>query len=354
MHQVMRHSMGGGHHDHAAVQAWLREFEARAFYGIDDRWAWRRGQHALGLRLTLVLLLLVVLGGALVHADPPWGWLLAGALGLALVAHLAVRVMLRPLWLLGWGVAAFGRGDLKHRIPIRRRDEIGALAARFNRMADDIEAMLDGKRSLLLAISHELRSPITRARLNVELLDESPIRTALIQDLGLMRELIEGLLERERLDSGHTALMLQPADWAAWVNDLIARRFAGQPIDVDVAADLPTVQADRMRIELLLGNLLDNALRHNETANGNVRLTVIRERDGVLLTVRDFGAGVPDEALEQLGQPFFRSDSSRSRASGGVGLGLSLCKLIATAHGSSLELRNAQPGLEASLHFQSH
>ena len=350
---MMRHSMGGGHHDRAAVHAWLREFEARAFYGIDDRWAWRRGQHALGLRLTLVLLLLVVLGGALVHADPPWGWLLAGAVGLALIAHLAVRLMLRPLWLLGWGVAAFGRGDLKHRIPIRRRDEIGALAARFNRMADDIEAMLDGKRSLLLAISHELRSPITRARLNVELLDESPTRSALIQDLGLMRELIEGLLERERLDSGHTALMLQPADWAAWLNELIERRFAGQPIDIEVAPDLPIVQADRMRIQLLLGNLIDNALRHNEPANGKVKLTVSRERDGVRLSVRDFGAGVPEESLAQLGQPFFRPDSSRSRASGGVGLGLSLCKLIATAHGSSLELRNARPGLEASVLFHS-
>jgi signal transduction histidine kinase len=118
-----------------------------------------------------------------------------------------------------------------------------------------------------------------------------------------------------------------------------------------VAADLPSVEADRMRIQLLLGNLLDNALRHNEPANGNVRLTVTQERDSVLLSVRDFGAGVPDEALDQLGQPFFRPDSSRSRASGGVGLGLSLCKLIATAHGSSLELRNARPGLEASVLF---
>jgi signal transduction histidine kinase len=349
-----QHLLHAARHDpqtHAAMHAWLHEFEARVFYGIDEGWAWRRGRQSLRARLTWVFVLLALLAVLLWQCVPAWPLRIAGSVALVLAAHLVLRRMLLPLWVLGLGVAAFGRGDLKHRIPVRRRDEIGALAARFNQMADDLGGMLDAKRALLLAISHELRSPITRARLNLELLEDTPQREALVQDLALMRDLIEGLLERERLDAGHSALLLQPADWPAWVGEVIERRFAAARIQVEIAGDLPPMQLDRMRIQLLMGNLLDNALRHNEPANGQVQLTVAAGARGVDLCVRDFGAGVPEEALAQLGQPFFRPDASRSRASGGVGLGLSLCRLIAEAHGADLDIANAAPGLAVCVRF---
>ncbi len=342
---------------HAAMHAWLHEFEARMAYGMDKRWAWQRGRHSLSRELTLVFILLALATGLLARFASDWPWLLAGGVVASLAAYALVRHMLRPLWMLGLGVAAFGRGDLEHRIPVRRRDEIGALAARFNQMADDIVGMLDAKRGLLLAISHELRSPITRARLNVELLPEGPEQQALIQDLALMRDLIEALIERERLDAGHSALLLQDVDWPQWIEALVGRRFsaarASGDLVVSIEADLPPQRADRMRMELLICNLLDNALRHNERANGAVRLSLTRAGQGVCIAVRDFGSGVPEESLAQMGEPFFRPDESRSRASGGVGLGLSLCKLIASAHGSELSIRNAAPGLEISLILQA-
>ncbi|HEY1392164.1 MAG TPA: ATP-binding protein [Methylibium sp.] len=345
---------------HAALHQWLREFEARAVYGLDERWAWRRrGRLSLGGRLTLVFLLLAGAGSMLVHytlqRSAAWPWLALGGLLLAVLAYASVRHMLRPMRALGWGVAAFGRGDLKHRIRVRHRDEIGALAARFNRMADDIQAMLDGKRALLLAISHELRSPITRARLNAELLEEGTTREALVRDLALMRDLVEGLLERERLDSGHSALLLQDTDWTELVQDLIDRRY-GAPLAegallLELEPALPTARLDRMRIQLLIGNLLDNALRYNERERGAVRLSLKRDGKSLLLAVRDYGPGVAEDALAQLGLPFFRPDESRTRASGGVGLGLNLCRLIAAAHGAQLEIRNADPGLEVAVRF---
>jgi len=325
------------------------------YYGMDSRWAWRRGRHALGQQLTMVFVALALAMLLLAHWVSSLPLLLAGVMIASGAAYFFVRRMLRPLWVLGLGVAAFGRGDLAQRIPVGRRDEIGALAARFNQMADDIVGMLDAKRALLLAISHELRSPITRARLNTELLPQGKERDALVQDLGLMRDLIEALIERERLDAGHSALLLQPADWRAWITALVDKRFAaahtGGNLVVVVEAQTPAIQADRMRMELLLANLLDNALRHNERSRGPVTLTLGRSGDGVRLEVRDFGNGVPEDALAQLGQPFYRLDASRTRTSGGVGLGLSLCKLIAAAHDAHFEIRNAAPGLAVSVTF---
>ena len=324
--------------------------------------SWRhRFRHSLGARLTLVFLALAGIGGGYLHWATQqglgWGWMLGGVLLLTVVAYASTRLMLMPLRVLAHGVAAFGRGDLSHRVHLRHADEIGALAVRFNQMADDIQAMLEAKRELLLSISHELRSPLTRARLNVELLDEGPGQQAVVKELGQMRDLIDSLLERERLDTGHTALRLEDCAWPELVEDLVQRRFADARqaalLAVEVSGELPMTSLDRSRIQVLLGNLLDNALRHNDEAKGPVQLSirpVSAGQGGVLavrLQVRDRGPGVPDEVLSQLGQPFFRPDTARTRGSGGVGLGLNLCRLIASAHGGALILSNAKPGLQA-------
>jgi signal transduction histidine kinase len=103
-----------------------------------------------------------------------------------------------------------------------------------------------------------------------------------------------------------------------------------------------------MRLRLLLRNLIDNALRHSAGAAQVPLVSLTREGDGrVALAVRDFGAGVSDEQLQRLSEPFYRTDSARVRATGGVGLGLYLCRLVAQAHGGELRFRRAEPGLEA-------
>lgn len=285
--------------------------------------------------------------GMLRHPDHKGWWMLAVLLLVVGIAYVVVRRLLRPLKAIGAGAEAFGRGEFEHRIAIRHEDELGDLAQRFNTMAGQIQQMLDGKRALFLALSHELRSPLTRARLNAELVDEGPARQALLQDLALMRDLITDLLESERLGSGHSALQREPCELNDLVRELVATRFAGAGIALDLAEGLPTLALDRLRLQLLLRNLLDNALRHDEA--GPVQLRTRRVEAGVELMVRDQGPGVAEAELQRLGEPFYRPDAARSRASGGVGLGLSLCKLIAQAHGAPLRLRNAGPGLEASL-----
>lgn len=287
------------------------------------------------------------------------GWITLGALlVLTLLAYAAVRRLLRPLEDITIAVERYGRGEFGQPIVVRRHDELGDLAARINLMASSLHGMLEAKRGLLLAISHELRSPLTRARLNAELLGESAERAALLRDLGEMRELITGLLESERLGEGHAALQREPTDLAALARELKATAFADCDLDLELDERLGAVDVDPMRVRLLWRNLVDNARRHGAAAQAPT-LFLRREVGGDgsdaadaarwALGVRDFGPGVSDEQLGRLGDAFYRPDSARTRAAGGVGLGLHLCRLIARAHGGELRLRNARPGLEVAM-----
>jgi signal transduction histidine kinase len=299
-------------------------------------------------------------------AQTPWQregrrggvWItLALLLLLTAPAYLYVRRLLRPLDDIRVGAERFGSGRFDVPIPLRRKDELGDLAQRINTMAHDLEGMLDAKRALLLALSHELRSPLTRARLNAELLPTTPAgtgpgeaeRAALLRDLNEMRDLISDLLESERLASPHAALQREATDLAALVADVVAEMPGAEAVQLDLTPGMPALAIDRTRLRLLLRNLAGNALRYSAGAAQPPRVSLAPEAGGVRLAVRDFGPGVDAAQLAQLTEPFYRTDSARQRATGGVGLGLHLCRLVAEAHGSALDLRNASPGLEISL-----
>jgi signal transduction histidine kinase len=310
----------------------------------DGRWLLQR-QTADGHRITFGL------------GDRGWasrprtiGWFTLGMLLLLTAgAYGYVRHLFRPLDDIRSGAQRFGQGQFDTPIPVRRHDELGDLAEQVNTMARDIRGMLDAKRGLLLAVSHELRSPLTRARLNAELVAPGEERDALLRDLGTMRDLITDLLESERLAAGHAALQRERCDPNALVRELIAEQFAAATLRLELASHLPAVDLDPVRLRLALRNLIDNALRHGAAAASPpcVRSELV---DGRLeLSVRDFGPGVDDAQLAHLSEAFYRADTARQRSTGGVGLGLYLCRLVAQAHGGTLHLRNARPGLEATL-----
>jgi signal transduction histidine kinase len=277
------------------------------------------------------------------------GWAtLAMLLMLTAIAFTTVRRLLAPLRPIAAGVAAFGQGDFTQPIVVNRRDELGALAQHINGMAANLSGMLDAKRALLLAISHELRSPLTRARINAELVEAGPERAALLRDLGEMRDLITDLLESERLAQGHAALQPEPTDLTALVHEVLAANFPGAALALSLPADMQPQPVDPARLRLLLRNLISNALRHSPPGAAPPQVFLRNDAGGQLaLGVRDYGAGVPAAQLAELGQAFYRPDSARTRSGGGVGLGLYLCRLVAQAHGGTLRLRNAEPGLEA-------
>jgi signal transduction histidine kinase len=355
------------HHpyDHRWRERWERKQKKRMQrmrHDWDYRWRVRHRWHqrwhrhhahfkySLGARLIAVFIVLACTSSVILWASMGTAYGLLWAVpALLLVTGCAfgmIRHMVQPLHALALGAEAFRRGEFSHRVPVIHGDEIGDLARRFNQMAADIQAMLDGKRALLLAISHELRSPLTRARLHAEMVGEGPSRDALLDELAQMRDLITALLESERLGSGHSALQLSDCDLAELAHEQVV-----PGVVLQIEPDLPTLRLDRLRVQLLLRNLVHNALRHNDASHGAVQLRLERAGEGVRLTVRDFGPGVPPEALPQLGQPFYRPDAARTRGGGGVGLGLCLCRLVAEAHGGRLEMLNAAPGFEVSVRF---
>ena len=286
-------------------------------------------------------------------------WLtLAALLGFTALAYLRVRWLLWPLDDIRAGALRFGSGEFAMPIAVRHKDkpdELGELAGTINTMGSDIQQMLDAKRALLLAISHELRSPLTRARLNTELLPETadvqPGRNALLRDLGAMRELIADLLESERLASPHVSLHRERVDLPALALMVIESLLGGSSVTTEIGTDVPALSLDSTRIRVLLRNLLDNALRHSVEAERPPVLSLHKRDDGVRISVRDYGPGVPEQQLAHLAEPFYCGDAARERSTGGVGLGLYLCKLIAIAHGGTFAVRNAQPGLEITVTF---
>lgn len=320
---------------------------------------------------------------------PRLAWLvLLGLLILTAWAYVMVRRWLRPLDDIGAGAERFGAGQFDAPIPIPHAhapDELGQLAHTINVMGQDIHQMLEAKRSLLLAISHELRSPLTRARLHAELLPESADlqiqRDGLMRDLDTMAQLINDLLESERLSGHHRVLHREWTAVAELVQqmlfeDAVLQRIAQttspaslashtsspdtstpRPLaDVHIAPDMPALcHLDPQRVRVLLRNLLLNALRYGQglAHPPEIELTWVAassqqatEGGMVHIRLRDFGPGVEAAQLPHLGQAFYRPDSARSRETGGVGLGLYLCRLIAQAHGGEMEIRNAHPGLE--------
>ncbi len=331
-----------GHHDDGDDDG------SRARGDRSPPWAqWLQRQTADGHRIRFTL------AAPLAEVDRPrrLGWVTLTALMLlTAIAWAVVQRLLRPLQPIGDGVARFGRGDFSQPIALARDDELGQLADRIDGMARNLQGMLEHQRGLLLAISHELRSPLTRARLNAELVDEGPARDALLRDLAEMRDLIETLLESERIAAGAQALQLERVDLPALVHELVDTRFAGRGITLALQPPPGPVLADAARLRLLLRNLLDNALRHGAGAPQPPQVFLHAEPDSRwALGVRDHGPGLPPGQLAALGQPFHRPDSARTRAAGGVGLGLYLCRLVAQAHGGELRLRDAAPGLEVAM-----
>ena len=279
------------------------------------------------------------------------GWItLAVLLLLTAFAYGWVRHMLHPLVALRAGAVRYGQGDFSQPIVPRNRDELGDLAEQINGMAARLHHMLDAKRQLLLAISHELRSPLARARMNTELLDDSGERTALLRDLGEMRDLITDLLESERLADvqagGHAALQTETSMLSDIIHAQCDEQAAAGTVALQLDETLPALPLERARMRLLLRNLVDNALRHGSESGQAPLVSTSGTPQSVRLVVRDFGPGMEESQLQHAAEAFYRADAARLRSTGGVGLGLYLCKLVAEAHGGTLALRNAHPGLE--------
>ena len=256
-----------------------------------------------------------------------------------LLNYFMVNRLLAPVRLLKQGAERIRNGDLGFRVDSDRQDELGELTDSINHMADSLQSMLEAKRQLLLAISHELRSPLAKAKLRLEFIDDSDQADQLREDISEIDLLIADLIEAERLNQEHSVLVAEPVRLGSFVRSVADAYVDYQgSLKIEIPRPDQEFHIDKLRIRLLLTNLLNNAVRHGENNPIKVRVSLAGEKAS--LEVIDQGEGIPREHLKQIAEPFYRADSSRQRNTGGTGLGLYLCRLIAEAHGGNLDIES--------------
>ena len=261
-------------------------------------------------------------------------------LSFLLLAYAAVTWLFRPIQTIREGAEHIGRGKFDFRISGIRKDQLGDLATDINKMAGDVENILDAKRALLLGISHELRTPLSRMRLTLEFIDDEDNVESLKAEISEMEKIVVSLLEAERLNSRHAQLHRTQVNIGDLIKELLDDFFSREidRIAVTIPAMPVAVLVDEARITLLLKNLLSNALRYSKPEDGLIELTISLTEDELIMTVADHGPGLSEDQARHIGEPFYRSDSSRTRETGGTGLGLYLATLVANAHGGALNL----------------
>jgi len=288
-----------------------------------------------------------------VHGEPPGltGPILVLICGFAILvigALITARWILQPIDRLTRTARALGSGDLSARSRLARADEIGVLGNRIDEMADRIEALLVTEKELLANVAHELRTPLTRIGVALDLAgegDSEAARAALSEiavDVTELEAIVDDILTAMRAEVAGTLPLrrsvLEPRSIAEASASRLRARHAERPLALTVAADLPAIDADPVLFRRVIDNLLENAHKYTPDRSSPIELAVDRVGDRVRFVVADRGVGISSEDLPRVFTPFFRGDRSRSRETGGVGLGLTLAKRIVDAHHGTIEV----------------
>jgi signal transduction histidine kinase len=281
------------------------------------------------------------------------GWLA----GLTIATLIAVGVVVmffrrvfRPVDALTSASRALASGQLDTRVPVRGDDEVAELGRAFNSMAEALERNERARRNMVSDVAHELRTPLTSIRVQVEAVQDGVVEAdakflaSIAEDAATLSRLVDDLQQLSLADAGQLRLEVEESD----VGEIIDRALsglsrAGVAIERDVAEGL-IVRADARRLVQVVRNLLVNALAY---ANGAIRVSAARAGDRVEIRVADDGPGVADEHVERIFDRFYRADASRSRATGGAGLGLAIARQLVELHGGTI--RYERPAFIVSL-----
>jgi signal transduction histidine kinase len=290
------------------------------------------------------------------RAKPP-GWfghvltLVCGLLILVVGPLIMARWIVRPIQQLTKTASELGTGNMNARAKLERTDEIGELSTRFDEMADRITELMRSEKELFANVAHELRTPLARIGVALDLAaegDAAAARASLSEiavDLTELEAIVDDILSTMRFELAHGTAGQLPMRYETVephqiVEAAISRQASRNPtraIANEVEADLPAITVDPMLVRRVLDNLLENAHKYTSDPSATTRVTARRTGDHVVFEVIDRGIGISDDDLPRVFTAFFRADRSRSRETGGVGLGLTLAKRIVEAHGGRIE-----------------
>jgi len=252
-------------------------------------------------------------------------------------AYFAVDRLFRPIRQLREASRKIASGDLDASVSASSKDELGDLAENFNIMAGNISRLIQSKDQLLLDVSHELRSPLTRIKVAVEMLAEQKYADSIHKDIQVLERLISNILEsarlRQRIDGKGSIAQLLEVDV-----QLILQTISDDLKDVAPGIELRsldsrcTVRGDAAQLEVALRNIIENALKFSDQQTRPVEITINNILNKVSISVRDYGPGISDEDSAKIFEPFVRLDSARNHNKPGFGLGLSISKSIIELH----------------------
>lgn len=281
--------------------------------------------------------------------DPrPFGRALFISLSLSMIATLAAallvaRRIVQPMRALAKAADKLGRGEAFEALPETGPDEARRSVRAFNEMHERLDRFVRDRTRMLAAISHDLRTPITTLRLRAELLDDAEVRDKMIETLEEMQHMAEATLAFVRADQAEEET--RQIDLAALVDSLAADLVElGQSIEV-TAEGRPIVRGRTVALRRAVRNIIENAVRYGERARITVTQTEFPQEARVV--VEDDGPGLPPEDLERVFEPFVRGEGSRSRETGGIGLGLAIARSILRSHGGDIRLENRPAGGES-------
>jgi two-component system OmpR family sensor kinase len=281
--------------------------------------------------------------------------LFTGFIVLGVGALLTARWILQPVERLSQTANAIGHGDLQARTGIMRDDEIGVLGSQLDDMARRLELLVASERELLANVAHELRTPLSRIGVALDLAAEGDGKRArasledIAVDVAELETIVDDILTAMRLESGRATELplrrssVEPGTIAANAAERLKARHPDRVLDVKVAPELPVIDVDPVLFRRVVDNLLENAHKYTPDVATPIELRVAQNSGDVVFEIADHGVGIPAEDLPNVFTAFFRGDRSRSRETGGVGLGLTLARRIAVAHGGAISLAS-EPG----------
>jgi len=265
------------------------------------------------------------------------------AIVITLVVVVMVRRISRPMQHLADAADRLGRGEDVSALPEAGPEEVRRTTRAFNRMRERLARFVSDRTEMLAAISHDLRTPITTLRLRAEFVEDAETRTRLLATLDEMQQMTEATLAFARDQA--TEEPSRTVELSALIESLVDDvADLGWPVTVEEAARLPYA-CRPMALKRAIRNIIDNAITYGHRAV--VSMTV--EAEAIAIHIDDDGPGIPADSQQRMFEPFVRMDASRSRETGGVGLGLAIARTIVRGHGGDITLQNRDPGLRVSI-----
>ena len=270
------------------------------------------------------------------------------------LSFLAVKWLLRPINLLVGGVSEISAGNLNYEIQLPGgHGEFKDLAEAFNGMTAKVRSMIHAKERLLIDVSHELRSPLARMKVALEMMPKGANQQAISRAATEMEIMLSEILETERLKSSHGALHKTALSLPELATRL-ARNYRNSRPGLKILRPKASaeIMADESQCSTVLKNIFENSLKYSAEQKRPVEVSFSEDAAALRVMVRDFGIGIPNADLPLVFEPFYRVDKSRTKKTGGYGLGLSLCKEIMHAHGGEILIQSPpQAGTEVTLLF---